>query len=238
LITRTKLYVNLCLGSERIFWTDPQKVRFRVGTNGPATEAIKLRIDRLRQHNRLFDRPLRLLSRVIYHPPPLSHPGANRDREAPPASGGPARAPEPSARFALVQAALPASGAERSGKPQKIVLRSRASINAFLRDYILGLVDSLATSGYDPARASDTGSVLIGPDGDIHKANNGNHRFCAARIVGCPRVPVKIAGMHEDWFVQTVGSQMNLMRLRAALLRWQSALPDAAISMQSASPRS
>jgi hypothetical protein len=224
LITRTKLYVRLNLGDERLMWIDPNKVRFHVGTDEPVTEALQVRINRMRQANRLFEKPLRLLSRVIHHTD--SWVIAKRYY-------GNSNLIETGERHRLLADLIShrnnlqdslwskqlCQQLEQSGQAhhKKIELRSRDEIDAFLRDYVLGLVDSLARTGYDAGRANDTGTALIGPDGDIHKANNGNHRFCAARIVACPKVPLLIAGVHEDWFARMVGPKMNLTRLRAAL---------------------
>jgi hypothetical protein len=224
LIACTKLYVRFRMGEDRIIWIDPQKVRFHVGTSGPATEAVKVGLDRMRHKYRLFDKPLRLLSQAIHHseswviasryyhsPEPIETERRHRllaDLVAH------RMHPQDSLWYKQLCQQLEQRGLAHH---KKIILSNRAEIDAFLRDYVLNLVDSLALTGYDPKRAGDTGGALIGPDGDIHKADSGNHRFCAARIVGCPKVPVQIAGVHEDWFARMVGPKMNLTRLRAAL---------------------
>ena len=96
-------------------------------------------------------------------------------------------------------------------------MRSQNEIDAFFRDYVLGMIESLKRTGYDPVRGGAPGTALIGPDGDLHKADSGNHRFCTARLLGVTGVPVAISGMHEDWFAAHVGSHMNVTRLREAL---------------------
>lgn len=224
MITTRRPYVRFRLGDKRVLWIDPRKVRFHIGTNGPATEAARLRIDRMRRDHKAFDKPLGLLSQAMLQ----TESWVIAPRHY--------RTPEPietEKRYLLLEDLIAHRNAleeslwhkqlcqnlEKNGLAihKKIVLRSRSEIDAFFRGYVLGLVDSLATTGYDPAQASDTGGALIGADGDIHKADSGNHRFCAARIVGCPKVPVRITGVHEDWFLRTVGPTMNFTRLRAAL---------------------
>lgn len=216
--------MRLSLGEERLLWVDPKKVRFFVGTDEPATEALQVRINKMRQDYRLFAKPLRLLSRAIHHTDSwviaqryyrtlsLIETG-ERHRLLADLIAHRNHLQDSLWRRQLCQQ-LDQSGQARH---KTIVLRSQNEIDAFLRDYVLGLVDSLAVTGYDPTRASDTGTALIGPDGEIHKSNNGNHRFSAARIVGCPKVPLLIAGVHEDWFARMVGPRMDLTRLRAAL---------------------
>lgn len=45
----------------------------------------------------------------------------------------------------------------------------------------------------------DEVKVFIDRNGELLKANSGNHRFAFARILGLPRLPVIIDGVHERW---------------------------------------
>jgi hypothetical protein len=95
----------------------------------------------------------------------------------------------------------------------------RDDVLRFLDEYAGDLVDSLKCEGYQREKSVDIGAVLVGPDGSLHKAASGEHRFFAARILGVAPVPVRVQGVHADWFARHVGAGegWELHRLRDAL---------------------
>jgi len=110
---------------------------------------------------------------------------------------------------------------ERDGRARHkdVEMRSVAEVHAFFEAYVLPLIDSMRRSGYDLKRGAQLGQALIGADGRLHKANNGDHRFFVARIVGTESFPLRIAGAHEAW-VRQVGLDARLAdadRLAAAI---------------------
>lgn len=224
MITNTRAYVQFKLGKKRLIWVDPRKINFHVGTNEPTSEAVKQRIDFLGRRIPILRGSARALVTILgqsdpwviaarhYRRPELIE---NETRHILIADFLACRdRPKDSLWHDLLLQQLAKTG---EAKHKEIRMRSEAEIDDFLRDYVLGLIQSLETSGYDENCAPDTGTALIGADGTIHKAHNGNHRFCAARLVGVKSLPLKILGAHEDWIARVVGPRLDIGKLRLAL---------------------
>ena len=94
-------------------------------------------------------------------------------------------------------------------------MRSEAEIMAFLKAYVGGLFDSMEREGYIIGRA-DTGTAVIGPEGEIVKAAAGSHRFAAARVLGVAPVPLRIMGVDAGW-ARSVGADQGGAALIAAV---------------------
>lgn len=90
-----------------------------------------------------------------------------------------------------------------------IEMRSPEEIHAFFNGYVLPLVETMRRDGYDMQLGAHLGQALIGPDGQLHKAKHGDHRFFVARLVGAERFPLQIVGVHEAW-VQVAGLDPRL----------------------------
>lgn len=90
---------------------------------------------------------------------------------------------------------------ERDGRAhhKNLEMRSQADVHAFFDSYVLPLVESMRRDGYDMQLGAQLGQALIGPDGQLHKAKHGDHRFFVARLVGVARFPLRIVGVHESW---------------------------------------
>lgn len=84
-------------------------------------------------------------------------------------------------------------------KYKKISMHNEKEILTFFNTYILQLIKSLETTGFQRSKGSP-GNVYIGSDGSLHKSNAGEHRFYIARLLGLKSIPVKINGVHQDWF--------------------------------------
>ncbi len=88
-----------------------------------------------------------------------------------------------------------------------IAMRSTAEIEAFLREYVGGLVTSLRTTGFSRDVSSFESMVVVNADGTLSKTGSGNHRFAIAHILQLERYPVVLAGAHEDWWrAQNLGA--------------------------------
>lgn len=102
-------------------------------------------------------------------------------------------------------------------KHKKILMPSISDIDNFMESYVLSLFDSLERDGFDFTKSGGIGRVLIGADGSIHKSASGNHRFYAARELGLSPIPVRIAGVHEDWYRKHIGDGFSPRKLKMAL---------------------
>ncbi|MBN8632067.1 MAG: hypothetical protein J0L76_14585 [Rhodobacterales bacterium] len=104
---------------------------------------------------------------------------------------------------------------ERTGTAthKALVFRTEAEIRGFLENYVGGLVDSMAKTGYDRSKAHDIGTAIVAADGSIIKSVAGTHRFSVARILGVSPVPLEILGAHEDWMrAKKVNGDLNQLR--------------------------
>jgi len=88
---------------------------------------------------------------------------------------------------------------EKNGvaKHKRRLMRSQQEIELFFEQYINPMIDSLCSKGY--RKGESIGSVTIGEDGEIHKANAADHRFFIARILRIQPIPVKIRGVHHRY---------------------------------------
>ncbi|MGR3378427.1 hypothetical protein [Salipiger abyssi] len=96
-------------------------------------------------------------------------------------------------------------------------LRSEAEIAGFLRDYVLGLIDSLRRNGFDAGATGFESTAVITAEGTLCKTGSGNHRFCIASLLGLPHFPLRIVGAHEDWVRDRIGMQPVLDGVLAEL---------------------
>lgn len=78
-------------------------------------------------------------------------------------------------------------------------MQTISELNAFFEDYLLVLIDTMKDTGYAYRSSDDVGYVTVGAGGELHKANAGEHRFLAAKILGTARIPVRVSGVHEQW---------------------------------------
>jgi len=90
---------------------------------------------------------------------------------------------------------------ERGGTAchKRRTMQTVEELNAFFEDYLLVLINTMAESGYAFSSLDDVGYVTIGAEGEIHKANAGEHRFMAAKILGARPIPVRVTGVHAAW---------------------------------------
>ncbi len=127
-------------------------------------------------------------------------------------------------RFRQLQSRL------RAGKPwssyqQGLLLDSEAKILAYLETY-LGFLDAMAREGFNAELGKDDLGVAVTREGRLLKINRGLHRLAMAQRLGLPSVPVRVRGVHRQWWddvVQGTRGDEALARLGEAL---QACLPE------------
>jgi len=82
---------------------------------------------------------------------------------------------------------------------KKILMKNKKEVLSFLNHYVVDLIQSMRSAGYNTEKAQDYSTVLIGPSGELHKSGSGNHRFMVAKLVGVKRYPVKVMGVHQTF---------------------------------------
>jgi hypothetical protein len=206
------------LGERLTVWVNPQKVRLDVGTKWPVTIHLKERVRGMRNVPVLS----RSLMRVIEYCDPFV---------IPPAFYREARSVEGLEKFEKVRDFLD----NRMNMHQTLWHRALSKelrdngvayhkgirmdtprdIDSFFEGYVMPMVHSLAAEGFQMDRGGGVGAVLVGPNGELHKAGSGNHRFYVARVLGLPRFPFHVAGVHQTWFAERVdavgGSRMKAL---------------------------
>ncbi len=85
-------------------------------------------------------------------------------------------------------------------KHKTIIMRNHEDVLSFFSSYILKLIASMEAQGYLPQKTKDAGTAIIGPDGEIYKSSAGNHRFFTAAIIGTSKIPLQVAGVHQQWY--------------------------------------
>lgn len=199
----TRRSVEARLGDRLVIWVDPRKVSFCVGTKWPVTGSLRARIKALPSVPVLSKASLRALEffepfvipeRSYREPWPIEQEARFRrvldflrNRADPQAS----------AWYRQLVAQLRDVGvAEHKG----FELHSESEIDAFLRNYLSGVVDSLASEGYRLDKDGEIGTALVGRDGTLHKSGSASHRFYIARLLGVVPLPLKIAGVHAAFW--------------------------------------
>ena len=211
------------LGAATLVWINPRRVQFHCGSNQPYSNKMRQALHRLEHQLPVVRSSTRLLGTVLYSLEPFGI-GARLLRQLTPieenetylrvADAVACREDlRQSAWYGELMAELKRDGV---ASHKALRFRSEAEIGAFFASYVGGLIDSMASGGYDAAKAQDTGTGIIGADGSILKSDAGNHRFCVARILGVPLVPLEILGAHQDW-MRAMGIKGDLERLEAGL---------------------
>ena len=103
-------------------------------------------------------------------------------------------------------------------KHKKILMHDEEGIHEFVNSYLIPLITTMESNGYDLKQNREIGAVLINSDGSLHKAGSANHRFFAARVLGLSSFPVFVSGVHEDWYLEKIGNKRNLKLLGSRLL--------------------
>jgi hypothetical protein len=94
------------------------------------------------------------------------------------------------------------------------IFKDPKELDSFFEDYVLGMVESLASNGYNQDIDQDYPRIMIGKNGEIHKSNAGDHRFFISKLVGVQKMPFTVKGVHESFF-KTHGIPNNKRGLSA-----------------------
>jgi hypothetical protein len=221
----SKPYVHYRLGSAAVIWIDPRKVDFYVGTHSPTSAAIKKQIESAAENHPAWRGSLNVIKRSIPRQDftfliPERHYRKTRpisEMEQHRHMTDFLRCRDDVTKSSWYQDLCRQLEDSGMATHKEIKMRSRNDIMSFFRGYVLDLVESLEEHGYDPSKSTEHGTALIGANGEIHKTYKGNHRFCAARLLGVTNVPIFIYGVHEEWFRTRVGGRMDIAALRREL---------------------
>lgn len=223
----TRYEVRKRLRDAAVVWINPRRVMFHAGSNQPYTLRMKLALHRLesvvppvrafRVNTVLYSlEPFRIRAGLLRKLTPVEDVATYRKvADAIACRDDPAR----SIWFKELMAELERTGV--AGHKQ-LRFRTEAEVRGFFEGYVAGLIDSMEQSGYDVAKGADTGTAMIGADGSILKSDAGNHRFCVARLLGVPLVPMEILGAHEAW-MDAMGIGRDIDKLRAGLRQVEAA---------------
>jgi hypothetical protein len=220
----TKCHVQKLLGEQLVLWIDPQKVDYHVGTKWPNIKHLTQKVSKIGRSVPYGRKPASLTNKLIFRCEPFTISQAyyrektdieslekyrkvkdfieNRHRV------------EGTIWYGELMDELKRKGCASYKKKR---LYSKEEIDSFFQSYVMDLVDSMEEEGYNISKSTETGVALIGSDGAVHKAGSGTHRFYVARILGVKAVPVKIAGVHKEWFDRQVGSRRRLDKLSREL---------------------
>ncbi|WP_147408788.1 hypothetical protein [Kushneria sinocarnis] len=89
-----------------------------------------------------------------------------------------------------------------------VALESPERILGWLRIYHLYMED-MACFGFDAGRGKDRLGVAIDRHGRIVKINKGLHRLAMARVLGLPTLPVRVRGIHRQWWQAQAGGRQG-----------------------------
>lgn len=79
-------------------------------------------------------------------------------------------------------------------------MQSIEDIDKFMLEYVKSLCMALRASGFKRELAKDIPTVVIDAQGNLIKSSSGYHRFYMSKMSGIKNFPVKIAGVHADFF--------------------------------------
>lgn len=202
------------LREKLIIRINPRCVFFHIGTNQPLTFRIKQRVDAIESRFPVASMGTRFVNKCLYSAEPfLLQQSVFAD----------ARPIEQESRYKLLEdVVVHRNRVDQSewfqmlmreledtglARHKLLTFRSREDIIKFLESYVIGLIKTLESTGYDETISADTGTAFIDREGRLMKSDQGNHRFAAARILGVPEVPLEILGVHEAFFKQVTGKK-------------------------------
>lgn len=194
------------IGEDAVVWIRPQSLTAHTGSKWPVAKARLARLQRVAP--RALAAALRpaLKKREPFVIPARYFPAARPMTETPlyrkiadfihrPGSV------EETLWFEELARALERDGIARH---KALEFRSRAEIGDFFAGYVLPLVDSLRRDGFRGEATGFESSAVIDAAGRLTKAGSGNHRFAMAHVLALPRFPLRIVGVHAQWYAREV----------------------------------
>lgn len=198
---------RIALNEALVLKIDPRTVAHHVGTNQPLTFPVKRRLLDLQSRFTVAHKPIKYAHKILYSIEPFRvSPSVFFDMKP----------VEVEPRYRLIEdflrnrddvtasnwyAVLVGALAQKGCAWHKnIALPDESAVKEFLNGYVLNMVRSMETHGYDDRLGADIGTAFIDRNGRICKSDAGNHRFSIARLLGVPEFPLEIIGVHRDWF--------------------------------------
>lgn len=216
---------------QAVIWIDPSKIKTYAGSsssNWPVTH------DRLERANALLPSGLVGLVRPAFRmfEPVLTPP--HQFKKTGPISGttkfklaedfiANQDHPQNSIWFKKLATQLHKTGVARH---KSIKMKSTSDIVHFFETYVQPMVTSLERDGFLASHTGYESAAVVDADGTLIKSGSGNHRFCICKVLGNSRFPLKIVGMHADFFFthypsETVTSQAILKLLKPLEARFR-----------------
>ena len=117
------------------------------------------------------------------------------------------------------QEALQTLIAKGSYTHKKTKVTSVEELDNLFQNSLLMLLTSMQTQGYIQGLDRENPRVIISREGELLKSRKGRHRFCAARIVNTPTIPVEIDNIHPLFLEKIKGGfwGRELDNLKSAL---------------------
>ncbi len=103
------------------------------------------------------------------------------------------------------QQALQRFEAKCSYKHKREKVHSKEQLDLLFEQYLLALLKSMKTDGYNSTLSKENPRIVIGRDGKLLKSRKGRHRFSAAHIVGAQSIVVEIDNIHPKWLQKIDG---------------------------------
>lgn len=196
-------YVEIRLGDELTLWINPTTIDFDVGTKWPVSRQMESKI------NGLLPVPLTrgLIRPLLHQLEPFVIPSWCYGLPKPVGTIEKYRRVED---FIQNRRDLKSTiwyrdlvhELEHRGVATHKTLRMYGTddIYNFFKTYVCELIESMSRTGYCLRKGADLGAVIINRHGTLEKAGSGNHRFYVAKVLGLQRFPVRVTGVHSDWW--------------------------------------
>ncbi|QAR32943.1 hypothetical protein EP073_05835 [Geovibrio thiophilus] len=87
-----------------------------------------------------------------------------------------------------------------------IYLNTEGKVLRYLEIY-LEFMKQLETHGYESSLEKDPVCAAVGRNGELIKTAKGLHRLAMAQVLGMRSIPVRIRGVHREWWERTAGKE-------------------------------
>lgn len=89
-----------------------------------------------------------------------------------------------------------------------IYLNTESKVLRYLEIY-LEFMTQLQAHGYDSSLEKDPVCAAIDREGGLIKTSKGLHRLAMAQVLGMKSIPVRIRGVHREWWSKTAGNETD-----------------------------
>jgi hypothetical protein len=103
---------------------------------------------------------------------------------------------------------------------KSIKMKSETDILHFFDSYVIPLIESLRDEGFRHEKTGYEAAAFIDAEGRLAKVGSGNHRFIIGQILDIPLFPLRVLGVHADWYTREVMPDGDTLRaLKSAMSR-------------------